>query len=122
MIQEFLLVGSGSFFGGMARYGISLIFKGGGSVFPWATFLANVIGCFLIGLICAVFGRQSDMSANVYLFLTTGFCGGFTTFSTFSKESLLLLQSGDYRYFFLYFLGSVLLGLLAVLAGYSAMK
>ena len=122
MIQELLSVGLGSFLGGIFRYGISLAMKGMNTAFPWATLTANIAGCLLIGIICAVFKRYSNLPFCAYLFLTVGFCGGFTTFSTFSKESLLLLQTGQYRAFLIYALGSVFLGLLAVVAGYSIIK
>ncbi len=122
MVQEFLLVGTGSFLGGVARYGISLAMKGVSAAFPWATLAANVAGCLLIGIFCAAFDRHVPFPSRAWLFLTVGFCGGFTTFSTFSRESLILLQSGQYRAFFFYAAGSVLLGILAVMAGYSVIR
>ncbi len=122
MVQEILSVGMGSFLGGIARYGVALAMKGVSTAFPWATLTANIAGCFLIGIICAAFDRHAHFSSHAYLFLTVGFCGGFTTFSTFSKEGLLFLQSGQYRAFLFYASGSVLLGMLAVLAGYTIGK
>ena len=120
MLKDLFLVGAGSFFGGIARYLVSYCMKGVGSGFPWATFTVNVVGCLLIGLLWAFFSRCHAPSLS--LFLEVGFCGGFTTFSTFSKESLALIQTGDYSSFVLYALGSVALGLLALFGGYVVAK
>ncbi|MBR4839637.1 MAG: fluoride efflux transporter CrcB [Paludibacteraceae bacterium] len=120
MIKAMLLVGAGSFFGGIARYLVACLLRGVGAGFPWATLTANVLGCLLIGVLWSLFSHGQASSLN--LFLVVGFCGGFTTFSTFSKESLALLQSGDYTLFCLYALGSVALGILAVLLGYVLAK
>jgi CrcB protein len=86
--------------------------------FPFGTLLVNVLGCFLIGFLYALFGRQllSDQSRLV---LAVGFCGGFTTFSTFSNESLHLLRSGQGLVFAAYVGGTVLLCLLSVWLGDS---
>lgn len=87
--------------------------------FPWATFAVNILGSFLIGLFYALSARF-QLSAEVRLLLTTGFCGGFTTFSTFSNDGLLMLKQGQYGLFFLYAVSSVVLGLAAALAGGAA--
>ena len=121
IIKDILLVGTGSFFGGIARYLVSLGMKGMGSTFPWATMTANIVGCLLIGLLWATFNRV-NASSQLNLLLIVGFCGGFTTFSTFSKESLCLLQAGNYSTFILYALGSVVLGIVAVALGYALAK
>lgn len=121
MIKDILLVGIGSFFGGIARYLISLAMKGISETFPWATMTANIAGCLLIGLLYAIFSRHNSPS-QLSLLLTVGFCGGFTTFSTFSKESLGLLQSGSYSLFFLYAFGSIAVGIVAVAIGFNLAK
>ena len=121
ILKDILLVGAGSFFGGIARYLVSLAMKGIGSAFPWATMTANIVGCLLIGLLWAAFNRI-NASSQLNLLLIVGFCGGFTTFSTFSKESLCLLQAGNYFTFVLYALGSVVLGIIAVALGYALAK
>ena len=122
MLKDFLYVGAGSFVGGVARYLVSLAMKSVGG-FPWATFIVNVVGCLLIGLLWGLSVRSSNaLSGHLGLFLTVGFCGGFTTFSTFSKESLALLQSGSYLTFILYAVGSILLGLATVALGYLLTK
>jgi len=122
MIKDLLYVGLGSFVGGICRYLIALFVKGGNGAFPWATFITNIAGCLLIGLLLALFNRLPSASPQLNLMLTVGFCGGFTTFSTFSKESLALLQSGNYTTFALYTLGSMLLGIAAVALGYAIAK
>lgn len=84
--------------------------------FPYATFTVNLLGSFLIGLLYA-FSARFNLPAEMRLLLTTGLCGGFTTFSTFSNDGLLLLRQGFYGQFTLYVLLSVALGIAATLAG-----
>lgn len=86
---------------------------------PVGTLICNVVGCFLIGMFNALSARLG-WSGEVRLLLTVGLCGGFTTFSTFSNECLSLLQSGNYMVYGIYLVLSVVLGLLVVLASYSA--
>ena len=96
MLRNLLIVGIGSFLGGMLRYLISLLMKNFcGQGFPWATLLVNLMGCFLIGLIFGLFSRFNGVNSLWCLLLTTGFCGGFTTFSSFANEGLQLLSSGN---------------------------
>lgn len=121
IIKNILLVGAGSFVGGALRYILSLLLKYTGG-FPWATFIANLIGCLLIGLLWGLFSRFANASQQLVLFLSVGFCGGFTTFSTFSKESMMLLQAGNYLMFALYIIGSVTIGIGLVAAGYYLTK
>ncbi|MCQ2973207.1 MAG: fluoride efflux transporter CrcB [Bacteroidales bacterium] len=111
----FVLLGSG--IGGVLRYLISkyLKFSIFGS-FPLATFLINILGCFLIGLFCELFNKN-EISENLKILLTVGFCGGFTTFSTFSNESFGLIKTGDYLSTAVYISISVFLGILAVYLG-----
>ena len=118
MDRSFLLVGIGGFIGSLARYIVAVAMSGIiSSTFPWATLIVNVAGCFLIGVIFAVSDRGGLLSPEWRIFLTTGFCGGFTTFSTFSYESLRLLQDGEYFYVAVYVLASVVVGLSATLLG-----
>lgn len=84
--------------------------------FPWATFCVNITGSFLIGLFYALSARF-NLSPEVRLLLTTGLCGGFTTFSTFSNEGLTLFKGGHYIEFTAYLVLSLTLGILAALAG-----
>ena len=122
MINNILLVGAGGFFGSIARYLVSILIPNAAHGFPWGTLTVNLLGCFIIGLLMGLPDRQTATSSNAMLFLSVGFCGGFTTFSTFSKESLALLQAGDYLLFALYCFCSVAIGILAVLAGFILTK
>lgn len=103
--------------GGVLRYGIQSWMKTPSTLFPLSTFIVNILGCFLIGIFFS-FSQKSDyFSPELRLALMTGFCGGFTTFSTFAFENLALLRSGDYATFFFYTILSVMLGIAAVFAG-----
>ncbi len=117
MLQNILIVGVGSFIGGVLRYIISLCMRNASAEFPWATLLVNIVGCFAIGLIYGLFARHTTTSHQLCLLLTTGVCGGFTTFSTFASESLGMLQNGHIWPFAAYVSLSVVGGLLAVFAG-----
>ncbi len=112
-----LYVGAGSFIGGALRYAASVLMKYSGG-FPWATWGVNLLGCLIIGLLWGYFSRMPNISANLTLLLSVGFCGGLTTFSTFSKESLILLQNGNFALLAIYILTSVILGIACVAAGY----
>jgi len=118
IIRNVLAVGAGSFLGGAARYLVSLMMKGLGKGFPWATLAVNLLGCLLIGLLWGVFSRNSSEGSNWALFLTVGLCGGFTTFSTFSKEALIMLQNGNIGGFSAYIAVSVIAGIAFVAIGY----
>lgn len=118
IIKNIVIVGSGSIIGGAARYLISLVMKGIGKGFPWATLAVNLVGCFLIGLLWGIFSRNASESSKWTLFLTVGLCGGFTTFSTFSKEALMMLQSGNILGFTGYIALSVIAGIALVALGY----
>lgn len=95
IFKNSLLVGAGSFIGGVLRYVISIAMKDLEKGFPWATLTANLSGCLLIGMLYGLFSRSCHSGNDMALFLTIGLCGGFTTFSTFSKEVILMLQSGN---------------------------
>lgn len=84
--------------------------------FPWATFTVNILGSFLIGLFYTLSARF-NLSTEVRLLLTTGLCGGFTTFSTFSNDGLILIKQEFYGMFALYTLLSITLGVLAAFTG-----
>ena len=109
--------------GSMARYlAQGLALRLGASAFPAGTLAVNVLGSFLIGLVYGWSEKAGDPAPAWRLFLTTGFCGGFTTFSAFSMESISLLKSGNLSYAFLYISGSVLGGIGACLAGMLAAR
>ena len=118
MIRDIVIVGIGSGIGGICRYFISLAMNHAGNGFPWGTFAVNVAGCLLIGILWGVTSRFQNVSPSLSLFLMVGFCGGFTTFSTFSKEGLTILQANNYILFSIYAIGSVVLGIMAVALGY----
>ena len=122
MIRDIVFIGIGSGIGGICRYLVSLFMGHIGNGFPWGTFAVNIAGCLLIGILWGVTSRFQKISPAYSMFFITGFCGGFTTFSTFSKEGLTLLQSSNYSLFFLYVVGSVVLGIAAVALGYFATK
>ena len=122
MIKDVIIVGIGSGIGGICRYLISLTMGHAGNGFPWGTFAANVTGCLLIGLLWGVTSRFQNLSPAFSLLFMVGFCGGFTTFSTFSKEGLIMLQTNNYIFFLFYAIGSVILGIMAVALGYYTTK
>lgn len=90
--------------------------------FPLGTFIVNIVGCFLIGLFYGTSVKHSWLSADRQLLLITGLCGGYTTFSSFSYESVGLISEGQFLYFSLYVGLSVLLGLCATWLGYMAFR
>lgn len=123
MLKILLFIGSGSFLGGIARYLLSRSIQNTViTSFPLGTFWVNITGCFLIGLIYGLSDRGTPISNELRLFLAVGFCGGFTTFSTFSHENLAMLRDGSILYFSLYAGLSVFLGLLVTFGGHALTK
>ncbi len=120
MLKNILLVAIGSAVGGALRYAVSLLVRWSGNGFPWGTFVVNLAGCLLIGCLAGVFSRYTSQPLN--LLLTVGLCGGFTTFSTFSRESLTLLQSGQWWTLAAYVLLSIILGIALTAIGYALAK
>lgn len=121
MIKQFALVGLGGALGSMLRYATSLLTaKYYANTFPLATFMTNVLGCFLIGLLMGYFGKNSNQ--QLQLLFITGFCGGYTTFSTFAAENIALWQNQNYLSLLLYTLGSVVIGCFAVWLGLMTTK
>ena len=118
IIKNILAVGAGSFIGGAARYIVSLAMKGIGKGFPWATLAVNLVGCLMIGLLWGLLSRNAAENTSWGLFLTVGLCGGLTTFSTFSKEALAMLQTGQIWGFASYIALSILAGIALVALGY----
>lgn len=105
----------GGGFGSVLRYLISNNLNT--NTIPYGTFAANIIGSLLIGIILGISAKENILSQNHTLLLATGFCGGFTTFSTFSYENHLFLKSGDFVSFAFYSIGSFVLGFSAVFLG-----
>jgi fluoride exporter len=118
MIKTLLLVGTGGFLGSISRFLTSRFMQSYfPSAFPFGTFVVNISGCFLIGLIYGLSERSSLLTSGWKLFLAVGFCGGFTTFSTFANENLALLRDGEVLNFLLYTGLSVFLGIAATFLG-----
>lgn len=123
MIKTLFFIGAGSFAGGIARYLLSrLVQSHAVSGFPWGTLAVNVAGCLAIGVLYALFERGNLMNADLRLFLTVGFCGGFTTFSTFIHENYALLGEQNFLHFAGYALLSFALSLLAAYLGHLIIK
>lgn len=123
MFKSLLIVGLGSFIGGVGRYYISSLIKNNCSQgFPWATLTVNLTGCLLFGVIYALFGKYNSTANSWCLLLTTGLCGGFTTFSTFANESMQMLQNNNLSGFMSYIATSLLLGIVLVGIGYWLVK
>jgi CrcB protein len=118
MIKTLLLIGTGGFLGSISRYLASRFLQNSiPSSFPYGTFFVNITGCLLIGIIYGLSEKSSLLTPEWRLFLAVGFCGGFTTFSTFANENLALLRDGEFFYFFLYTGLSVFLGIAATFMG-----
>ncbi len=118
MLKTILIVGTGGFLGSVARYLTQiLVEKYLHSTFPWGTFAANIAGCFIIGLVFALSERGNLLTPEWRIFLTVGFCGGFTTFSSFAYNNLTMLSENNLLQFFGNIFLSVFFGLIAVYLG-----
>lgn len=123
MIKTLIIIGSGGFLGSIGRFLLSRFVQiNWPYYFPWGTLLVNVSGCLLIGILFGLSERSVAISGDWKAFLTIGFCGGFTTFSTFSQESLTLFRDSAYLLFFSYIGLSVVLCLSATLLGMLLIK
>ncbi len=118
MIKNLLLVGLGGGIGSMLRWSVGLITSRSPSAFPLATFVVNIIGAILIGLVYGYLEKNGNNDA-VKLILITGFCGGFTTFSAFSFENFQLIQSGLWHIATAYILLSTVLCIIGVFIGFQ---
>ncbi|WP_300814057.1 fluoride efflux transporter CrcB [uncultured Bacteroides sp.] len=118
MTKELICIFLGGGTGSVLRYAVQMMLHERivPYSFPWATFAVNIAGSFLIGMFYALSARF-NLPADIRLLLTTGLCGGFTTFSTFSNDGLILLKQGLYGLFLTYILLSVALGIVAAFLG-----
>ena len=123
VFKNLLLVGLGSCLGGMARYIVSLLCqRSSWWALPCGTLTVNLVGCLFIGLLSGYAERFGGMSVNLRMFLAVGFCGGFTTFSTFMNENVGLIKADASFSMLIYLAGSLVGGFLMVLTGYALMK
>lgn len=120
MIKNIFLVLLGGGIGSVVRYLLSyFLTKNSTTQFPWATFIANALGCLLIGLLFGYIQKNNVQNESLKLLLITGFCGGFTTFSTFSLENIQFIQNQNYNLALLYTISSIFIGFLGVLIGFK---
>ena len=121
--MNYIIVAFGAMIGGLLRYGVSITFSSSATgSFPWSTLAINVIGSFFLGLVMQLAGERHIISDSAKLFLTFGVIGSFTTFSTFSYESLSLFQSGEVLRGVVYVSASNILSILAAFGGYAIAK
>ena len=117
------MIGAGSCIGGICRYLCQqFVQKHYPSSIPLGTLSVNVIGCFIIGIIYALADKGNILSPAMRLLLATGFCGGYTTFSSFAVENISLIRDGEFFYTGLYIALSVIIGFAAVYLGILFIK
>ena len=122
-MKTLLLIGCGSFAGGVLRYGVSRLLQGSQWLsLPLGTFCVNILGCLLLGICYGLLEHYRVLSEEIRLLFIVGFCGSFTTFSTIIHENLLLVRQSDLAGSALYVSLSVASGLLAVHAGHWLVK
>ena len=121
-MKQLALIFIGGGLGSTLRYGFSKWLNNYETGIPYGTFAANILGSLLIGIILGLAFKNETLSQNTVLFLATGFCGGFTTFSTFAYENHLFLKSGDFMSFALYTIASFVIGFAMVFFGMWLVK
>lgn len=121
-MKHVLLVFLGGGFGSVLRFLIGKFLNTSPNAIPFGTLLANILGSFLIGIILGLATRNNALTQSQTLLLATGFCGGFTTFSSFAYENYVFLKAGDFTNFALYTIVSFVLGFLAVFLGLFLVK
>ena len=123
MFKAMIVAGLGGFIGTCLRYLVGKFCHFYlASPFPWGTFAVNIIGSFVIGIFFGLAERAHVISPSMNVFLITGFCGGFTTFSSFAEDMFLLIQNKHWLYFGLYMGLSIILGIILVWLGRSLIK
>ena len=121
-MKQIVLVFIGGGFGSVLRFIIGKYFNSTETGIPYGTFTANILGSLLIGLILGFAVKNQTLTTNHTLLLATGFCGGFTTFSTFAYENHVFLKAGDFTHFAIYTVASFVIGFLAVFLGMFLVK
>lgn len=121
-MKQILLVFIGGGFGSVFRYVLGKYLNNFESGIPYGTFAANILGSLFIGIILGLAAKNETLSQNQTLLLATGFCGGFTTFSTFAYENHIFLKNGDFALFAFYTIASFVVAFLAVFAGIYLVK
>lgn len=123
MIHNYFYVMIGAAFGGLLRYVIAdLVQRNSKIIFPFGTLTVNILGSFFLGFIIFILGERELISPELRLFLTVGVCGGFTTFSTFSYETLALLQGAEFLQALINILLNVILSIAAIYLAYLLSK
>ena len=122
-MKSFLLVFLGGGIGSSCRFLISNIVYNSFKSFQYlGTFWVNVIGCIIVGIVMGFLQKENNFNQNYLLLFSSGFCGGFTTFSAFANENLDLIKNGNFSVFFLYVISSVVFGIAAAYLGYLIVK
>lgn len=121
-MKHILLVFVGGGFGSVLRFIIGKYLNNNPTGFPYGTFAANILGSLLIGIILGLATKNNSLTQSQTLLLATGFCGGFTTFSTFAYENHVFLKAGDFTSFAVYSIASFIIGFLAVFLGMFLVK
>lgn len=123
MLRNLLLIGTGSFVGGICRHLCQqLITKYFPTAIPLGTLSVNVVGSFIIGILYGLAAKNNIISPQFKLLLATGFCGGYTTFSSFALENFTLLQNGEFFNTALYIVSSLVAGIGAVYLGITLIR
>ena len=123
MFQNLILVGTGGFLGSILRYASNqMMQKFFETTHPIGTFTVNIVGSLIIGIVLGLFQKGDILSGNWKMFLAVGFCGGFTTFSSFALENLEMLQASQFFISAIYIGGSLIFGLAAVYLGFNIVK
>jgi CrcB protein len=121
-MKQVLLVFIGGGIGSVLRFLVGKWLNSTTDGIPYGTFAANIAGSLLIGIILGLAAKNESLSPSQTLFLATGFCGGFTTFSTFAYENHVFLKAGDFTSFAIYTIASFIIGFLAVFLGMHLVK
>ncbi|WP_435264034.1 fluoride efflux transporter CrcB [Tenacibaculum sp. nBUS_03] len=116
-MKQLLLIFIGGGAGSVLRYLVGKLLNNSQTGIPYGTFVANILGSLLIGLILGFAAKNEALTQNHTLLLATGFCGGFTTFSSFAYENHVFLKAGDFTTFAIYTIASFIIGFLAVFGG-----